>query len=135
MENNSTKNNCFNINKNNKFKMNMKCRETLSKSIIRTLLEILQFEAKSAHFSADSWYTNFSFEPLHLISGSLGPLRTGMPMHVPLRFITKHQKCEFVPFNTTFNNRLVLEHSRKQKYFILCTTIAIRTDLLLVTVI
>lgn len=43
---------------------------------------------------------NFSFEPIHLISGSIGPFRAGLPVHVPLWLavhLRKQQKCRIVP--------------------------------------
>ena len=43
---------------------------------------------------------NFSFDPLHLISGSVGPFRAGLPVHVPLWLgihLRKQQKCRIVP--------------------------------------
>ncbi|XP_055838468.1 probable DNA replication complex GINS protein PSF2 [Episyrphus balteatus] len=43
---------------------------------------------------------NFSFDPIHLISGSIGPFRAGMPVHVPLWLaihLRKQQKCRIVP--------------------------------------
>lgn len=43
---------------------------------------------------------NFTFEPIHLISGSIGPFRAGMPVRVPLWLavhLRKQQKCRIVP--------------------------------------
>lgn len=42
---------------------------------------------------------NFSFEPLHLIAGTVGPFRAGIPHHVPLwiaMHLRKQQKCRIV---------------------------------------
>lgn len=43
---------------------------------------------------------NFSFEPIHLISGTIGPFRAGLCVHVPLWLaihLRKQQKCRIVP--------------------------------------
>ena len=44
---------------------------------------------------------NFSLDnAVHLISGSLGPFRAGLPVHVPLWLaihLRKQQKCRIVP--------------------------------------
>lgn len=43
---------------------------------------------------------NFSFEPIHLISGSIGSFRAGLPCHIPLWLaihLRKQQKCRIVP--------------------------------------
>ncbi|XP_055918949.1 probable DNA replication complex GINS protein PSF2 [Eupeodes corollae] len=43
---------------------------------------------------------NFTFDPIHLISGSIGPFRAGLPVHVPLWLaihLRKQQKCRIVP--------------------------------------
>lgn len=43
---------------------------------------------------------NFSFDPIHLICGSFGPFRAGLPVHVPLWLgihLRKQQKCRIVP--------------------------------------
>uniref|UniRef100_A0A1B0A5Y2 DNA replication complex GINS protein PSF2 n=1 Tax=Glossina pallidipes TaxID=7398 RepID=A0A1B0A5Y2_GLOPL len=65
---------------------------------------------------------NFSFEPLHLISGSLGPFRAGMPVHVPLWLaihLRKHQKCRIVPPEWMDIELLeeIKEAEKKSKYF------------------
>lgn len=42
---------------------------------------------------------NFNFDPLHLISGTVGPFRAGIPQHVPLwiaMHLRKQQKCRVV---------------------------------------
>lgn len=42
---------------------------------------------------------NFSFDPIHLISGSIGPFRAGLPLHVPLWMavhLRKQQRCRIV---------------------------------------
>lgn len=43
---------------------------------------------------------NFSFDTIHLISGSFGPFRAGLPVNVPLWLachLRKQQKCRYVP--------------------------------------
>lgn len=43
---------------------------------------------------------NFSFEPIHLISGSIGPFQAGIALHVPLWLavhLRRQQKCRIVP--------------------------------------
>ncbi|XP_026470032.1 probable DNA replication complex GINS protein PSF2 [Ctenocephalides felis] len=42
---------------------------------------------------------NFSFDPVHLISGSIGPFKAGLPLNVPLWLavtLRQQQKCRFV---------------------------------------
>lgn len=42
---------------------------------------------------------NFAFEDIHLISGSVGPFRPGIPVQVPLwlgMHLRKQQKCRVV---------------------------------------
>ncbi|GAB0098893.1 DNA replication complex GINS protein PSF2 [Sergentomyia squamirostris] len=42
---------------------------------------------------------NFTSESIHLISGSIGPFRAGLPVHVPLWLgvhLRKQQRCRFV---------------------------------------
>lgn len=59
---------------------------------------------------------NFSFEPLHLISGSVGPFRAGMPTYVPLWLaihLRKQQKCRIVPPN--WMNLEFLEELKEQE--------------------
>lgn len=59
---------------------------------------------------------NFSFEPLHLISGSIGPFRAGMPTYVPLWLaihLRKQHKCRIVPPN--WMNLEVLEELKEQE--------------------
>uniref|UniRef100_A0A1A9WDL8 DNA replication complex GINS protein PSF2 n=1 Tax=Glossina brevipalpis TaxID=37001 RepID=A0A1A9WDL8_9MUSC len=65
---------------------------------------------------------NFSFGPLHLISGSLGPFRAGMPVHVPLWLavhLRKHKKCRIVPPEWMDMELLeeIKEAEKKSKYF------------------
>lgn len=43
---------------------------------------------------------NFSTEPIHLISGSIGPFRAGLPVEVPLWLachMRQQLKCRIVP--------------------------------------
>lgn len=43
---------------------------------------------------------NFSFESVHLISGTIGPFKAGLPLNVPLWLavtLRQQQKCRFVP--------------------------------------
>ncbi|XP_037960258.1 probable DNA replication complex GINS protein PSF2 [Teleopsis dalmanni] len=43
---------------------------------------------------------SFNFDPLHLISGTIGPFRAGLPVYVPLWLavhLRKQQKCRIVP--------------------------------------
>lgn len=43
---------------------------------------------------------NFTYDPIHLISGSIGAFRAGLPVHVPLWLaihLRKQQKCGIVP--------------------------------------
>lgn len=43
---------------------------------------------------------NFTMDPIHLISGSIGPFKAGLPVHVPLWLaihMKKQQKCRIVP--------------------------------------
>lgn len=43
---------------------------------------------------------NFQFDPIHLISGTIGPFRAGLPVHVPLwlaMHMRQQQKCRVVP--------------------------------------
>lgn len=43
---------------------------------------------------------NFTIDPIHLISGSIGPFKAGLPVHVPLWLaihMKKQQKCRIVP--------------------------------------
>lgn len=42
---------------------------------------------------------NFNFDPIHLISGTIGPFRAGIPLHIPLWIaihLRKQQKCRIV---------------------------------------
>lgn len=43
---------------------------------------------------------SFTIDAMHLISGTVGPFRAGIPIHVPLWIavhLRKQQKCRFVP--------------------------------------
>ncbi|XP_037805546.1 probable DNA replication complex GINS protein PSF2 [Lucilia sericata] len=65
---------------------------------------------------------NFSFEPLHLISGSVGPFRAGMPVHVPLWLgihLRKQQKCRIVPPEWMDMDLLeeIKEEEKRSKFF------------------
>lgn len=65
---------------------------------------------------------NFAFEPIHLISGTIGPFRAGMPVMVPLWLachLRKQQKCRFVPpewMETTVLEELKEEEKRIQSF-------------------
>lgn len=42
---------------------------------------------------------NFSFDPIHLISGSVGPFRAGLPVKVPIWLainLKQQQKCRII---------------------------------------
>lgn len=42
---------------------------------------------------------NFNFDPIHLISGSVGPFRAGLPVRVPIWLavnLKQRQKCRIV---------------------------------------
>lgn len=57
----------------------------------------LEFVGESAYISV---IPNFSFDPIHLISGSIGPFRAGSALPVPLWLavhLRKQQKCRIVP--------------------------------------
>ncbi|XP_013107647.1 probable DNA replication complex GINS protein PSF2 [Stomoxys calcitrans] len=65
---------------------------------------------------------NFSFDPLHLISGSVGPFRAGMPVHVPLWLgihLRKQQKCRIVPPEWMDMDLLeeIKEEEKRSKFF------------------
>lgn len=43
---------------------------------------------------------NFNFDAIHLISGTVGPFRAGLPLVIPLWMaihLKKQQKCRLVP--------------------------------------
>ncbi|KAG5681143.1 hypothetical protein PVAND_010603 [Polypedilum vanderplanki] len=45
---------------------------------------------------------NFNFDLIHLISGTIGPFRAGLPMHIPIwlaMHLKRQQKCRIVPPN------------------------------------
>ncbi|CAO1376658.1 unnamed protein product [Diamesa serratosioi] len=57
---------------------------------------------------------NFNFEPIHLISGSIGPFRAGLPLHIPLWLaihMKKQQKCRIVP--PSWIDRDILEDTKE----------------------
>lgn len=64
---------------------------------------------------------NFSFDAIHLISGSIGPFRAGMALHVPLWIavhLRKQQKCRIVPPEWMNIEQLeeIKEEEKRSKY-------------------
>jgi len=59
---------------------------------------------------------NFNFDPIHLISGSIGPFNAGLPVYVPLWIavhLKKQQKCRIVP--STWMDVNVLSELKEQE--------------------
>lgn len=59
---------------------------------------------------------NFNFEPIHLITNTIGPFRAGLPLHVPLWLaihMKKQQKCRIVP--PVWMERDLLEDQKEEE--------------------
>lgn len=65
---------------------------------------------------------NFAFDPVHLISGTVGPFRAGLPVHVPLWLaihLRKQQKCRLVPPEWMDMDKLedIREEEKRSRFF------------------
>lgn len=64
---------------------------------------------------------NFYFDTVHLISGSIGPFRAGLPVKVPIWLavnLKQQQKCRIVTHNLwmnpeTLNEKIELEQGNR----------------------
>lgn len=67
---------------------------------------------------------NFNFDPIHLISGSVGPFRAGLPVHIPLWLavhLRRQRKCRIVPPQWMDVDTLeeIKEEEKRSKYVII----------------
>ncbi|XP_070502357.1 probable DNA replication complex GINS protein PSF2 [Chironomus tepperi] len=59
---------------------------------------------------------NFNFDAIHLIAGTVGPFKAGLPLHIPLWLaihLRKQQKCRIVP--PSWMDRDILEDKKEEE--------------------
>lgn len=60
---------------------------------------------------------NFSFAPIHLISGTVGPFKAGIPVRVPIWLaigLKQQQKCRILPLDW-MDSEILADKLKKEK--------------------